>query len=82
MAKEAIKLKFNLSRALWWGGEDIWSCQAVPLHDLLKPLFKNYGNYAVVRLLARHIMSISGHANEQGLASYNSRPSTSQLWNC
>ena len=69
MAKEAIKLKFNLSRALWWGGEDIWSCQAVPLHDLLKPLFKNYGNYA-------------GHANEQGLASYNSRPSTSQLWNC
>ena len=31
---------------------------------------------------ARHIMSISGHANEQSLASYNRRPSTSQLKNC
>ncbi|KAL9957133.1 hypothetical protein ACROYT_G038735 [Oculina patagonica] len=31
---------------------------------------------------ARHIMSISGHANEQSLASYNSRPSTDQLKNC
>ena len=27
-------------------------------------------------------MSISGHANEQSLANYNSRPSTSQLKNC
>ena len=31
---------------------------------------------------ARHIMSISSHANEQSLASYNRRPSTSQLKNC
>ena len=31
---------------------------------------------------ARHIMSISGHANEQSLASYNRRPSNSQLKNC
>ena len=31
---------------------------------------------------ARHIMSISGHINEQSLASYNRRPSTSQLKNC
>ena len=50
MAKEDIKLKFNLSRALCWGGEDGWPHQAIPLQDLLKPLFKSYGNYAVVRL--------------------------------
>ena len=31
---------------------------------------------------ARHIMSISGHVSEQSLASYNRRPSTSQLKNC
>ncbi|XP_031573720.1 uncharacterized protein LOC116307592 [Actinia tenebrosa] len=31
---------------------------------------------------ARHIMRISGHANEQSLASSNRRPSTSQLQNC
>ena len=31
---------------------------------------------------ARHIMSISCHTNEQSLASYNRRPSTSQLKNC
>ena len=31
---------------------------------------------------ARHIMSISGHANEQSLASYNRLSSTSQLKNC
>jgi len=31
---------------------------------------------------ARHIMSISGHSNEQSLTSYNRRPSTSQLKNC
>lgn len=30
----------------------------------------------------RHIMSISGHRNEQSLAHYNSRPSVSQLHNC
>lgn len=30
----------------------------------------------------RHIMSISGHQNEQSLAHYNSRPSISQLQNC
>ena len=30
----------------------------------------------------RHIMSISGHRNEQSLAHYNSRPSVSQLQNC
>ena len=30
----------------------------------------------------RHIMSISGHRNEQSLAHYNSRPSISQLQNC
>ena len=29
-----------------------------------------------------HIMSISGHQNEQSLAHYNSRPSISQLQNC
>jgi len=31
---------------------------------------------------ARHIMSISGHKNEQSLSSYNSIPSTSQLKQC
>ena len=30
----------------------------------------------------RHIMSISGHRNEQSLAHYNPRPSVSQLQNC
>jgi len=30
----------------------------------------------------RHIMAISGHRNEQSLAHYNSRPSSSQLHNC
>ena len=30
----------------------------------------------------RHIMAISGHRNEQSLAHYNTRPSTSQLRNC
>jgi len=30
----------------------------------------------------RHIMSISGHRNEQSLAHYNSPPSVSQLQNC
>ena len=30
----------------------------------------------------RHIMSISGHRNEQSLAHYNCRPSVSQLKNC
>lgn len=30
----------------------------------------------------RHIMNISGHVNERSLASYNRRPSTSQLKNC
>ena len=30
----------------------------------------------------RHIMSISGHRNEQSLAHYNSRPLISQLQNC
>ena len=31
---------------------------------------------------ARHIMSISGHANEQSISSYNNRPSVQQLKNC
>ena len=31
---------------------------------------------------SRHIMSISGHANEQSISSYNSRPSVKQLKNC
>lgn len=31
---------------------------------------------------SRHIMSISGHVNEQSIASYNSRPSAQQLKNC
>ena len=31
---------------------------------------------------ARHIMSISGHSNEQSIASYNTRPSVQQLKNC
>jgi hypothetical protein len=31
---------------------------------------------------ARHIMTISGHNNEQSLASYNARPSTDQLKKC
>ena len=31
---------------------------------------------------AGHVMSITGHVNEQSLASYNRRPSTSQLKNC
>ena len=31
---------------------------------------------------SRHIMSISGHANEQSIASYNSRPSVKQLKKC
>ena len=31
---------------------------------------------------SRHIMAISGHANEQSIASYNSRPSVEQLKNC
>lgn len=30
----------------------------------------------------RHIMSISGHRNEQSLTSYNTRPSSSQLYHC
>ena len=30
----------------------------------------------------RHIMAISGHRNEQSLAHYNTRPSTTQLRNC
>ena len=30
----------------------------------------------------RHIMSISGHSNEQSLSSYNSRPSADQLKRC
>ena len=30
----------------------------------------------------RHIMAISGHCSAQSLASYNSRPSTSQFHNC
>ena len=30
----------------------------------------------------RHIMSISGHRNEQSLAHYNTRPSTAQLHHC
>ena len=30
----------------------------------------------------RHIMSIPGHRNEQSLASYNTRPSSSQLYHC
>lgn len=30
----------------------------------------------------RHIMNISGRANEQSIASYNRRPSTSQLEKC
>ena len=30
----------------------------------------------------RHIMAISGHRNEQSLASYNSRPSSNQLQQC
>ena len=33
-------------------------------------------------LTNRHIMSISGHRNEQSLKHYNSRPSTSQLKRC
>ena len=31
---------------------------------------------------SRHIMSISGHANEQSISSYNARPSVEQLKNC
>ena len=31
---------------------------------------------------SRHIMSISGHTNEQSISSYNSRPSVNQLKNC
>ena len=34
------------------------------------------------RSASRHIMSISGHANEQSISSYNSRPSVKQLKNC
>ena len=55
-------------------------------------LSKKYTNHCVrataitlwsdSRVPARHIMSISGHVNEQSLASYNRRPSTSQLKNC
>lgn len=33
-------------------------------------------------LTYRHIMSISGHRNEQSLQHYNRRPSTSQLKRC
>lgn len=52
-------------------------------------LSKVYTNHCIrasaITLLAnnnipsRHIMSVSGHTNEQSLASYNSRPSTAQL---
>ena len=55
-------------------------------------LSKTYRNYCVRATAitlwsdsctpARHIMSISGHINEQSLASYNRRLSTSQLKNC
>lgn len=31
---------------------------------------------------SRHIMAISGHANENSISSYNSRPSVEQLKNC
>ena len=35
-----------------------------------------------VEVPARHIMNISGHANEQSIASYNARPSVQQLERC
>lgn len=55
-------------------------------------LWKTYTNHCVRAtditlwsdscIPARHIMNISGHVNELTLASYNRRPSTSQLKNC
>lgn len=55
-------------------------------------LSKIYTNYCIratsitlwsnAGLTNRHIMSISGHRNEQSLQHYNRRPSTSQLKRC
>jgi len=38
--------------------------------------------WSIANVPSRHIMSISGHANEQSISSYISRPSLKQLKNC
>ena len=55
-------------------------------------LSKTYTNHCVrataitiwsdAEIPARHIMNISGHASEQSIASYNTRPSVQQLEKC
>ena len=89
------KTKFEWSDAIWYQNKLLGVNR---LGKIMKEislgagLSKTYTNHCVrataitlwsdSSVPARHIMSISGHANEQSLASYNSRPSTSQLKNC
>lgn len=73
-----------------------WSQPTFDNHDfqisIRAGLSKKYTNHCVQATAitlwsdscvpAWHIMSVSGHANEQSLATYNRHPSTSQLKNC
>ena len=90
-----FKTKFEWSDAIWYQKKPLGVnrlCKIMKEISLGAGLSKTYTNHCVrataitlwsdSSVPARHIMSISGHANEQSLVSYNSRPSTSQLKNC
>lgn len=87
--------KFEFSDAVWCENKPLGVNRLSKIMREISPganLSKTYTNDCVQAtattlwsdscISAHHIMSISGHVNEQSLASYNRRPSTSQLKNC
>ena len=87
--------KFRFSDAVWYENKPLGVNRLSKIMreiSLGAKLSKTYTNHCVRAtaitlwsdscIPARHIMSISGHVSEQSLASYNRRPSTSQLKNC
>ena len=89
------KLRFSSSDEVWYENKPLGINK---LSTMMKEislgagLSKTYTNHSVrataitiwsdAEVPARHIMNISGHANEQSIASYNTRPSAKQLEKC
>lgn len=93
--KPKTKDKFQFSDSVWYQNKPLGVNHLLKITRetfLRAKLLKIYTNHsvwatAITRLSNScvsdcHIMNIFSHVNEQSLASYNSRPSTSQLKNC
>ena len=86
------KSPFKSTDSVWYENKPLGLATMMKDISTGAGLSKIYTNHSVrattITLLSdssvpnRHIMSISGHASEQSLASYNARPSTTQLKHC